>query len=274
MTELQEKLLPILEWFHEFCAQNDLRYYALGGTALGAVRHGGFIPWDDDIDVGMPRLDYERFMQLTANKTFAEKYVCEFPLVTKKYYYAFAKIYDITTTLIENKRHKQKKGVYIDVFPLDGLGDSEQDALTHFKAIDSIFNRYNAKTCAIRKERSFYKNLAIIAMRCIPEFIYGTDKLMQKLESKRKEFDYDNSEFICNTVGAWHEKEIAKKAVFGSPKTMQFENAFVNVPEDTDAYLSKMYGDYMIPPPVEKQKSHHDYLYLDLNKGYLDKIEQ
>ena len=271
MTELQEKLLPILEWFHEFCDANGLRYYALGGTALGTVRHGGFIPWDDDIDVGMPRPDYERFMQLTANKTFVDKYVCDFPIATKNYYYAFAKIYDTTTTLVENKRYKQKKGIYIDVFPLDGLGDSEEDALNNFKAIDSIFNRYNAKTCAIRKERALYKNLAIIAMRLVPEFICGANKLMKKLEEKRTEIDYDNSVYVCNSVGAWHEKEIAERSVFGNPKKMPFEGVFIYVPEDTHSYLSKMYGDYMTPPPVEKQKTHHDYLYLNLSKGYLEK---
>ena len=80
MTELQERLLRLLKWYHEFCVANDLKYYAIGGTALGAVRHGGFIPWDDDVDVGMPRPDYERFKELANEKINGKtSFFAEFP---------------------------------------------------------------------------------------------------------------------------------------------------------------------------------------------------
>lgn len=271
MNDLQKKLLPILEWFHNFCKQNNLTYFALAGTVLGAVRHSGFIPWDDDIDVGMPRPDYERFKELTTGKTFEGKYVAEFPLVTDKFCYALGKVFDTTTTLVENKRYKQKKGVFLDVFPLDGLGNDKEDAMKHFKKGEKLFNKFNLRVCAIRPERAWYKNAAIIATRCIPEFIYSAKKVMKKLDAVCKERNYYESDLVCNFAGAYHEKEIAKREIFGSAKELKFENVVINVPEKVEEYLTGMYGEYNVLPPEEKRKTHHDYLFLDLNKGYMEK---
>ena len=107
LSLLQQKLLDILKWFHLFCEENNLKYYAIGGTMLGVVRHKGFIPWDDDIDVGMPREDYNKFIELTKNKQF-DKYVVESIYDNNKdFFYPMVKIYDTTTTLIENTRYKR-----------------------------------------------------------------------------------------------------------------------------------------------------------------------
>ena len=94
MTELQERLLEMLKWFHNFCEQNNLQYYAIGGTLLGAVRHQGFIPWDDDIDVGMPRKDYEKFISLTFEKQFGNFFVESLKNKNNDYIWAYSKVYD------------------------------------------------------------------------------------------------------------------------------------------------------------------------------------
>ena len=271
MTELQNRLLQMLKWFHGFCTENNLRYYAIAGTALGAVRHGGFIPWDDDLDVGMPRPDYERFKELTLNKVFLDKYVCEFPIATENYFYPIGKVFDITTTLIENRRGKPKKGIFLDVFPMDGLGDDKSDAIKHFKKVDMLFNKFNMKVCAVSKERKWYKNMAVVIMKLVPDFIVSPKRILKKLEVKTKEREYDTSKYVCNFFGAYHKKEIMEKDIFGTPKTATFEDFYINLPQDVDKHLTNLYGDYMTPPPVEKQKTHHSFLYLDLNKGYLDK---
>ena len=122
MTETQRKLLTALQWFHHFCSEHNLRYYAVGGTCLGAVRHKGFIPWDDDIDVGMPRKDYKKFLELTSAIQDNELYKVEYLPSKHGFTYPYCKLYDIGTTLIENSRYKIKRGIYIDVFPLDGIG--------------------------------------------------------------------------------------------------------------------------------------------------------
>ena len=119
MNQQQEKLLKILSWFHEYCGRYDLRYYVLGGTMLGAVRHNGFIPWDDDIDVGMPRSDYERLRELSKSIKNQGNYLIEFPGEDNpEYSYFAAKVYDTSTTLIEKQRKPIKRGIYLDVFAL------------------------------------------------------------------------------------------------------------------------------------------------------------
>ena len=96
MTELQSRLLEMLKWFHEFCTKNNLTYYAVGGTTLGAVRHNGFIPWDDDIDVGLPRPDYEKLKQIAKDKVNEKtKYYIEFPSDKKEYAASYGKMYDL-----------------------------------------------------------------------------------------------------------------------------------------------------------------------------------
>ena len=104
LNGIQLKLLEMFKWYHEFCVDNNLKYYALGGTMLGAIRHKGFIPWDDDIDVGMPRDDYNKFIELTCNKKFGKYIVESIYDNNPDYYYGYSKLYDTSTTLIEKTR--------------------------------------------------------------------------------------------------------------------------------------------------------------------------
>lgn len=135
MTELQAKLVNMLSWYHDFCEKHHLRYYIIAGTMLGAVRHGGFIPWDDDIDVGMPRRDYEKLRELCANQEKAQ-YMFEYPSKENKSYpFLWAKLFDTTTTIVEKQRDKVTRGIYIDVFPLDGIGDVREQAVKSFQPI-------------------------------------------------------------------------------------------------------------------------------------------
>ncbi len=263
---LKQKLLDMFKWFHSFCTENGLKYYALGGTALGMARHGGFIPWDDDIDVGMPREDYEKLKLLSGGTD--GKYIFEFPGNAKDFVYPFAKLYDTETTLIENRRYKPRRGIYIDIFPLDSIGDTEEDAVSNFTQIDSLVNLFETKACAIRRGRKLYKNLAIIAMRCIPDFIIGRKKILQKIDTKLADLCNNECKYIANCFGCWHEKEISERAWFGEPVLYDFEDMKIYGPQNTDAYLSRMYGDWRTPPPKEKQVTHHDYLFLDLNEPY------
>ncbi len=271
MTNLQEKLLEMLSAFHELCKNHGLRYYLLGGSALGAARHQGFIPWDDDVDVGMPRGDYEELRKIVADKLLGN-YSFEFPNPSNKsFVYMFGKMYDTTTTLVENTRYKTKRGVYIDIFPLDGGGETYEESLRLFKVIDKKNNLLHTKICAWRKGRSLYKNLACVCMRCVPEFIVSTKKLKREIEDLSKQRSFDDSPYVVNYYGAWHEKEIVKKAWLGEPVEGNFEGLKVMCPADSDAYLTALYGDWRTPPPKEKQISHHDYISLDLHKSYLEK---
>ncbi len=265
LSVLQGKLLDMLSWFDGYCRQEGLRYYLLGGSALGAARHQGFIPWDDDIDVGMPREDYEKLRSLQAEHG---KYLFEFPSEKKDFVYAYGKLYDVTTTLIEHTRYKTKRGIFIDIFPLDGMGDSYEESLKRFKEIDGKVNLLSTLTCALRKGRKLYKNLAIIAMRLVPPFLLSRKKLVKKIETLSKARSFDECGYVANCVGNWHEKEISKREWFGTPKEYDFEGIKVFGAEDMDGYLTALYGDWRTPPPPEKQVTHHDYTYLNLEEPY------
>lgn len=269
MTEIQEKLLEMMKWFHNLCQEENLIYYAVGGTALGAVRHNGFIPWDDDIDVAMPRKDYDKLRLLAKKYRTTKKYTIEFPLEKDDAMYPFCKIYDTTTTLVENMRKKPKRGIYIDVFPLDGIGQTLEESLNNYKKISRRINFLNTRICALRKGRKLYKNLAIVLARAIPEFVISTKKLIKKINLMEKE--YDNCEYIVNLFGAWGAKEISKKEWFGEPVICKFEDGEIFIPQNAHEYLSRMYNDYMKLPPEEKRFSHHDYVFMDLKNPYVTK---
>ena len=266
LNEQQEKLLEMFKWFDEYCEKNGIRYYAIGGTLLGAVRHKGFIPWDDDIDVGVPRPDYEKLLSLFTKKE--GKYFLETPYMNNKdYLYSYAKLYDTTTTFVENTRYECRRGIYIDIFPLDGMGNSEEECLKNYSKVDKWNMFLMTRTCIIRKGRAWYKNLLTVILGNIPGI--NNKKLSVKVADLAARFNYDECDYIANAMGAYREKEIVKKSIIGNPTRYEFEDTYTNGIEFYDEYLTHVYGDWRKLPPIEKQKPHHDFKELDLNKPYM-----
>lgn len=270
LSALQSRLLLILKWYHEFCTQNNLRYYLLGGTMLGAARHSGFIPWDDDIDVGMPRRDYEQFLKLTQNKRFGNFTIEDMHTKNKDYCYGYAKIYDVNSTLVENTRYKIKRGIYIDLFPLDGVANEKQEIQPFFRPIYKRYNLLLAKTCAVRPNRKWYKNLAVLLGRAIPNAVLNNKKLMYKIDALCCRRDYDSCRYVGNLYGNWGVREIVEKTVMGQPTLYSFEGLQVYGVANYDRYLTSLYGNWRQLPPKEKQVTHHDFLACDLTHSYLE----
>ena len=273
LNEMQSMMLDMLKWFHQFCEKNNITYYVVGGTMLGAARHRGFIPWDDDIDVGIPRKDYNKLME---NKEAffdgEERYLLEsYKDGNEDYEYPYAKIYDTFTTLVENCRHHTQRGIYIDIFPLDGIGSSKDDAIKNYSPIQNRINILMTRTCEVRKSRKLFKNIAIIASRLIPSFLVSSHGLIAKINEMCSARDFDTSEYVGNLVGNWGLKEIMPRAFFGKPALYQFEDSQVYGPEDYDNYLKNVYNHWEQLPPIEKRKSQHDFLFLDLHQSYLGK---
>ena len=268
-TELQQKLLDMLKWFDSYCEENGICYYVAGGTLLGAMRHGGFIPWDDDIDVIVPRPDYERLISLFTEKK--DGYILETPYSSAKdYFYSYAKLYDVSTTLVEHTRYNCKRGIYIDVFPLDGAGNTTEECMRTFSGVDRQNMFLMTRTCAIRSGRAAHKNFSIILSRLIPGFVVNNKKLAQKVDKLASVVPYDSSDYVANFMGAYRSKEILEKSILGTPTRYKFEDIYVNGAEKYDEYLSHIYGDWHKLPPKEKQQSHHDFVELDLNRSYLE----
>lgn len=276
MDRMQEKLAAMLSWFHDFCRAEGLCYYMVGGTLLGAVRHRGFIPWDNDIDIGMPRKDYRRFLEKMRGRP-SPRYVAESiydPVPQRDFVYPFAKLYDTATTLVENTRYRTARGIYLDIFPLDGIGDSEEESRRNFARIDRQSKAITARAAALNRHRSSYKNAAILLSRCVPECLFPLRRRMQAFDRLCATRDFATSIYVANLMGNWGVREIARREWFGTPRLYEFEGMQICGPQDADSYLRGVYGDYMTLPPAEKQVSHHDYIHLDLEKSYLTEGEK
>ena len=271
MTELQSRLVDMMVWYHDFCEKNNLRYYIIAGTMLGAVRHGGFIPWDDDIDVGMPRSDYERLRKLVSTQEKG-KYVFEYPSGSKSYPFLWAKLFDTTTTMIEKQRDKVKRGIYIDIFPIDGIGNTREEAIKNFQPIKKKLALNSMVSCAILKRRKWNKNFAIVLGRIISPIFVDRCKLKVNLDQLCQKHNFEDCEFVCNLMGGSNERGIVKKEYFGNPTKIKFEQITVYGLENPDMYLKSLYGNYKELPPVEKRVSLHDTECLNLNKGYMEKF--
>lgn len=269
MNELQHALLAMLREFHSFCVANNLTYYALGGTMLGALRHGGFIPWDDDIDVGMPRKDYEKLQVLLLDNRISNRYILETPYSSDPLFcFPYCKLYDTTTTMIEKTRKKLVRGVFIDIFPLDGLGMSLHDCKKNYKPIQRKMTILDLRKVRITKERAFYKNLLLGAVQVNP-FI-SEKKLCIQIDEYCKKRELSTVAWGGNLVGAWRFKEVMPSSLFSKPCIYHFEDTVIFGMENAEEYLSRQYGDWSTLPPLEKRVSHHDY-YLDIKQSYLKK---
>jgi len=271
MTETQKILFDAMVWFDGFCRSHHLRYYLIGGTLLGAMRHGGFIPWDDDIDIGMPRNDFERLNEVF-KKEDTGKYILEMPDSTASdFCYPIGKLFDSSTTLVENVRYRCVRGLYIDIFPIDGIGNSMDEAFKNYKPIKRLYYFYMTRTVAINKQRSIGKNILTVLSRIIPDALVSERSLRIKLNSRCSKFDYETSKYVGDLLGTKYEGEIVPKEYFGEPKGAIFEGNMFFVPQESEKYLNHIYGNWRKLPPKEKQKTHHDFIECDLNKSYLEK---
>lgn len=265
---MQLMLTDMLKVFHDFCMEHSLRYYAIGGTALGAARHHGFIPWDDDIDVGMPRNDYEKMINIFNRDNNNKRYLLESPSATdSNYYYPYSKLYDTQSTLIENVRYKLRRGLYIDIFPLDGAGKFECEGLKILKSTIIPLKIRAIMLCDTKRITNFNVYMRLKLFQAFLDPIIKINSLMNKIDASCKRLNYNESVYVANFMGLRKEKEIIRKEILGNPTLYPFENIMICCPEKIDEYLSCLYGDWKSPPPPNEQITHHDYT-LDLNKPF------
>lgn len=248
LEEMRAIQLDMLDKVHEFCVKYGIRYSLGGGSLLGAVRHGGYIPWDDDIDIMMPRPDYDCFL-----KTFEgvySHYTVQHCKNNKNYPWAFAKIYDDRTELID---HFLMTGVFIDVFPIDGLPD-ESGMKIYLERMDKLIVDVfrNTKSVTMYHTSFLYRWIKYL-------LFHSHSKSVEKLDAYLHSFDFETSSYAGAIVGSYREKEYMKSEVFKKYIDMSFEDRMYKVIADYDLYLRKHYGDYMELPPKEKQVSHHDF---------------
>ena len=273
MTELQKVEFEILKSVIEICNQLSLNYYLVCGSALGAVKYQGFIPWDDDIDVGLFRKDYEIFCE-KAPKMLPDYYFLQNYKTDKNFPALYSKIRDSRTTYIEESvcDIEMHHGIYIDVFPLDGypiekikikLFETKKKLLNY-----SLFCAFNINSQCSWKAKVLHRCGRIFNINK-RTYVY-VDKL-SKLVSKNV---IDCSTVICNH-GNWQGKlEYAPKEQYGNGLMVKFEGLDVRIPEKYDDYLKQKYGDWEMDLPLEKQVGHHYYSVCDFNKSYIEYIKK
>ena len=269
MDGYRKKLIEMLNYLDKICQVNNIRYYAIGGTFLGAIRHNGFIPWDDDIDVCMPRKDYNKFAEIVNSS--ADKYIVETPRsLAKDYCYSVSKLYDTSTTLIEGVKYQTKRGIYIDVFPLDGIGNSGSEIDRNYRKIDFWNAVFSSRTSVVRQGRAAWKNLLIKVAGLIPSSILNEKKLLVKLDNLCCKFDYDECDYVGVLLTQYRKKYIMPKYLFAETKRYKFENTTIVGVKDYDTYLKLLFGNWHNLPPKEKQVAGHDFHSIDLESSYLE----
>lgn len=265
MNEAQEAAFDLLRQFVAICEKWDIKYYLVCGTALGAAKYQGFIPWDDDIDVGLLRPDYQRFLEV-APKELPDGYFLQNYKTEPQFHQTFSKLRNSNTTFIELgvANLAINHGIYIDIFPIDGQPKGYFEKL-HFFACRKLCEwiRFSAlDNPSQRKVRIRNKLLRIFGCH---KHIAEAQERIERLNSK---YPPETSELWCN-YGNWQGKlEYAPRWHYGEGTWATFEGLRVRIPENYDAYLTQKYGDWRSDPPEEAQRTHHRVVVCDAHRPY------
>ena len=263
IDETKTKELDILKSVRDFCDAHQLRYYLCGGTLIGAVRHKGFIPWDDDIDIIMPRPDYMEFIKL-----FPEEGVNGYKLMSpyndKECFITFSKVYD-TPTLKKDREVSSKYwkcGIDIDVFPTDGVpNESEIDSF--FRKQYRDFHIFLALVGGFEFKGSVPKKIVKAIVTALIKIagsvgIFNANKMALKINNRAMKYSVNEANKIAVSIFPHYGKrEIVSKEAFLKQIILPFEDDMFTAPSSYDEYLSSLYGDYIKLPPKEKQATHH-----------------
>lgn len=266
LKRIQQIETDMLKEFVSVCEKLNLPYFLLGGTLLGAIRHQGFIPWDDDIDIGMLRKDYEVFLAkapaLLPSHLFLQTNISD-----PCWYANFSKIRNSNTTFIETSSAHLPihHGVFIDIFPLDDYPKSKLQ-----QKIFSIKNRWYIKkiySAFVLNENNGKKTAKESVVSVLHKLTFlTTEKAVQKREKLLK--NCNDAVLVANHCGAWGKKEIVPKEWYGKGCKVVFEGIQTTVPEHYENWLTQVYGDYRKLPPEEKRVTHHFTEVIDLDTPY------
>lgn len=263
LQELKDIELNLLKRFHAFCVENDITYFLAYGTLLGAIRYKGFIPWDDDVDVLVPREDYNKLLKLFQDTEQYRLFAFE---RNPKYRFPFAKLCDMSTRKEEfNTNNGVALGVDIDIFPLDHFDDdldkANEEARYMRKLMSQLILTKSKKSTIVNPLKRFVMNGVRTSYKMLGHghFIRKIDKAACK--SEQKDSRYIGGKAWC----VYGERGVIPAEAFAKAIDIEFEGETFPAPVGYDTYLTCLYGNYLPEPPKEKQKTHHNFVAYRLN---------
>lgn len=257
LNEMKKIEFNILKMFDSFCKDNNIRYFLTYGTLLGAIRYKGFIPWDDDLDVLVPREDYDRLIKIFQDTEQYHLFAFE---KDNNFLFPFAKICDMTTKKVEpGHNHNSALGLDIDVFPLDAWDSDLSKAKKEVKQIrrNSLFLNL------IKLEKPVTKNIFKRVVFIVAAFfcrLFGSGFFINNIIKESKKTSVSGARYLgCKTWCVYGEKGIIPAEAYSDAVEVEFEGERFPAPIGYDLVLTCLYGDYLPEPPVEKRKTHHSF---------------
>ena len=260
IDELLKLQLDILKRVDEFCRDNSISYTVFGGTCIGAVRHKGYIPWDDDIDIAMTRPEYDRFIH-SFNGAFENLEVLA-PELDWDYYAPFANVHDKRTILFEgsNGHHGIELGVKIDVFPIDGVSSNDDEYHVQKTKFAKLWSLLYSKRVVISQLWKQNHRMAVLCfIKRIVSLGYSYARVQKRIHALIVKSPYQESEYVDLSCYPWPNDSRCKRDVFDEYISIPFESLMVSIIKDYDIYLRKAYGDYMQLPPEKDRIPKHSF---------------
>ncbi len=265
MDLLHQVDLDIVKEVVAICNKHGFTYYMLGGTMLGAIRHKGFIPWDDDIDLGIPRKDYDRFLEVAPKELSAHLRMVNYH-TDPKYHYYITRILDTETKVEEERIGNENRytNASIDIFPVDGTPNNKMLRKIYFFRV--LYHRALMSLCYKdsidrKRPRGTAEKVLLWVMERLPvEKITTPYKQKEKIDKLLRKQKVEGAKFIGNIMGAYRTKEIVPAEFYGKGKMYPFEDMELRGMGMADEYLKWTYGDYMQLPPEDKRKTHFKIL--------------
>lgn len=258
LQEIKNVELGILQMFDSFCRENNIRYYLAFGTLLGAIRYKKFIPWDDDVDVLVPREDYDRLLTLFQDSERYHLYAFE---KDPQFYYPFAKLCDMTTRK-EQSVYKNKGvdlGVDVDIFPLDAFDDDLEKAKKETERISKLGMWLRMSKLEEPMTNDPVKRFAWNVVIAFAKLFGGGYFIKKIIKASNKPHQKGEKYVGAKVWSMYGERGIVPAEAFADVVEVEFEGQKFLAPAGYDTYLTCLYGDYLPEPPKEKQKTHHAF---------------
>ena len=265
--QLQLKSLEILKYFQKICRENNLRYWGGGGTCIGALRHQGFIPWDDDIDIFMPRSDYEKLYEIWNDVADTEHYALCRTSRDQNNHQTDMQLVDLKTTFINRHSVNEdiKHGVSVDIMPMEGCPDSwiGQMIQIYHSVIYSIYN--------VQRLPDHQGKLLRFMTKLMLDAVPNPDKryaLWKKHEKHMAKYDFDSAKTVKETITSFRGLFRGFPRAYFETKEVPFEDTMIHIPVGAHEYMTQIFGDYMRWPSEDQRCAKHDIVYMNLDECF------